>query len=59
MLISYCNLSLHVPDIYLECTWESFLGNGNDGELDFLLMPFSHPAFILYSSGTVSFGSHT
>ncbi|EXM13442.1 acetoacetate-CoA ligase [Fusarium oxysporum f. sp. vasinfectum 25433] len=38
--------------IYRGCTYEAFLGRGSGQPLEFQLLPFSHPAFILYSSGT-------
>lgn len=34
--------------------WEAFLGLGADNKLIMKPFPFSHPAFILFSSGTVS-----
>ncbi|KAG9505007.1 hypothetical protein J7337_001973 [Fusarium musae] len=39
--------------IYRGCTHETFLSRGSGQTLEFQLLPFSHPAFILYSSGTV------
>jgi acetoacetyl-CoA synthetase len=39
--------------IYRGCTHEAFLSRGSGQPLEFQLLPFSHPAFILYSSGTV------
>ncbi|PTD02514.1 hypothetical protein HYE67_002964 [Fusarium culmorum] len=38
--------------IYRGCNYEAFLGRGSGQPLEFQLLPFSHPAFILYSSGT-------
>lgn len=35
-------------------TWKEFLSQDNGNILNFNMLPFSHPAFILYSSGTVS-----
>ncbi len=33
-------------------TWEAFLGPYEAGEIDFAPLPFDHPLYILYSSGT-------
>jgi acetoacetyl-CoA synthetase len=54
VVVPYCNMASNSSDIYRGCTWESFLGRGRERGLSFSLVPFSHPAFILYSSGTVS-----
>jgi acetoacetyl-CoA synthetase len=32
--------------------WEAFLGDPEPGELDFQQVPFDHPLWVLYSSGT-------
>lgn len=34
-------------------TWEQFVESGTGRELTFAQLPFSHPGFIVYSSGTV------
>jgi acetoacetyl-CoA synthetase len=34
-------------------SWDSFLSRGTGRELQYQHMPFSHPGFIVYSSGTV------
>ncbi|KAL5320104.1 hypothetical protein ACEPPN_013166 [Leptodophora sp. 'Broadleaf-Isolate-01'] len=35
--------------------WEDFIGSGTGRKLSFAQLPFNHPGFIVYSSGTVSF----
>lgn len=35
-------------------SWSGFLGRGTGRRLTFAQLPFSHPGFIVYSSGTVS-----
>jgi acetoacetyl-CoA synthetase len=35
-------------------TWHTFLKRGRGRPLEFTQLPFSHPGFIVYSSGTVS-----
>jgi acetoacetyl-CoA synthetase len=44
--------SASVPDCV---TWEDFLSKATGCKLAFRNCPFAHPAFILFSSGTVSF----
>lgn len=48
------NETLHAPDLSIaECfSWESFLSTGNPDRFEFQSLPFNHPLFILYSSGT-------
>lgn len=53
VIIPYCSLATDVSKIYKGCSWDSFVGRGKGRELAFEYLPFSHPAFILYSSGTV------
>jgi acetoacetyl-CoA synthetase len=38
--------------------WPDFLACGTGRELTFAQLPFNHPGFIVYSSGTVSTGTH-
>ncbi len=35
-----------------ECTWDEFLGPDDGPELTFEALPFDHPLYVLYSSGT-------
>ncbi|KAH6977418.1 acetoacetyl-synthase [Ilyonectria sp. MPI-CAGE-AT-0026] len=51
-LIPYCDLDMSTYNIYRGCSYTDFLNRGTGGNLDFSMLPFSHPAFILYSSGT-------
>lgn len=54
VVIPYCNLRPDLSKIHLGCSLQTFLDRDSDQELRFDFVPFSHPAFILYSSGTVS-----
>lgn len=54
VILPYCSMAFDASNVYHGCTFESFLARGTGRELSFSFMPFSHPAFILYSSGTVS-----
>lgn len=53
LLIPYCDLDMSTHNIYRGCSYTNFLSRGTGRNLDFAMLPFSHPAFILYSSGTV------
>ncbi|KAH7142767.1 acetoacetyl-synthase [Dactylonectria estremocensis] len=52
VVISSCNMEMDVSDVDHECTFEDFLSRDSGHSLEFDMVPFSHPAFILYSSGT-------
>ncbi|KAH7142201.1 acetoacetyl-synthase [Dactylonectria macrodidyma] len=52
VIISSCNLGMDLSDVEHECTFEDFLSRDSGHSLEFDMVPFSHPAFILYSSGT-------
>jgi acetoacetyl-CoA synthetase len=43
---------IQIGQINRGMTWESFIQSGAGRELQFASLPFTHPAFILYSSGT-------
>jgi acetoacetyl-CoA synthetase len=58
VIIPNCGLNVDPSKVFNGCTFDSFLSRHNDLPLDFAMLPFSHPAFILFSSGTVS-GSHS
>lgn len=55
VIIPYCSLDIDMPKICLGRSYDSFLQHSRGRPLDFQLLPFSHPAFILFSSGTVRF----
>ena len=43
------------PDLAFDdraVTWETFAESGGEGELEFEQLPFDHPLYIMYSSGT-------
>jgi len=46
--------SVHVPSFYIPnvYSWQSFVNKGCPEEFVFESLPFNHPLFILYSSGT-------
>ena len=44
------NLSQELDAGWLE--WREFLGEGDGGDIDFAHLPFDHPLYILFSSGT-------
>ncbi|KAM5350790.1 hypothetical protein ACJ41O_007295 [Fusarium nematophilum] len=52
VIIPNCNVDTSAFQIHRQCTYGSFLQRGTGNNLDFAMLPFSHPAFILYSSGT-------
>lgn len=56
VIIDYSGLKPDINTIYRGCTFEDFLSRDAGAALDFALLPFSHPGFILFSSGTVSLG---
>lgn len=55
VVVPYCKLEMEMSKIHSSCSYESFLQRSRGRPLNFKLLPFSHPAFILYSSGTVGF----
>ena len=54
VIIPSCGVEVNVSDIHRGCTLNHFLSRDTGCRLSFDMVPFSHPAFILYSSGTVS-----
>lgn len=54
VVIPSCNLEVNLSDVHKGCTLDDFLSRDRGHRLSFDAVPFSHPAFILYSSGTVS-----
>jgi len=54
VIIPYCNFEVDLKRIHKGCSLQSFLERDSGERLSFKIVPFSHPAFILYSSGTVS-----
>ncbi|KAI8937416.1 hypothetical protein NX059_005141 [Plenodomus lindquistii] len=52
VIVPYCSLDIDMPKISLGRSYESFLQHSRGRPLEFQLLPFSHPAFILFSSGT-------
>ncbi|KAJ4307672.1 hypothetical protein N0V84_012567 [Fusarium piperis] len=52
VVIPYCGLESDLSRVYRGTSFEDFIGLEKGEELAFESLPFSHPAFILYSSGT-------
>ncbi|KAF4468065.1 acetoacetate- ligase [Fusarium albosuccineum] len=52
VIIPSCNIGIKPRDVDNGCTFEDFLSRDTGDSLEFTMVPFSHPAFILYSSGT-------
>jgi len=42
----------HLSPIRNAVSWQAFLGNGPPAPIEFAQLPFDHPLYILYSSGT-------
>lgn len=59
VVIDYTDATLDISKVYRGCTMRSFLERDAGQKLAFSPVPFSHPAFILYSSGTVRLPSNT
>lgn len=53
--VPYFDTSVGTPSISHGVSWEDFTRRGTGLDLSFLQAPFSHPAFILFSSGTVRY----
>lgn len=53
IIIPYCKLAVDCSKIAKGITWEDFLARCSGRKLSFQSLPFSHQAFILFSSGTV------
>lgn len=53
VVVPYCNLELNVDGIDHGRTMADFVAGGKSQGLLFQSLPFNHPAFVLYSSGTV------
>lgn len=53
VVIPYCGLESDLSRVHRGISFEDFLRREMGQELAFESLPFSHPAFILYSSGTV------
>lgn len=56
VIIPYCPVPFPIQNISMGISWDAFVGLGIRQMLTFNFLPFTHPAFILYSSGTVSSG---
>ncbi|KAF2806024.1 acetoacetyl-synthase [Mytilinidion resinicola] len=52
VIVPYCDLGIDTGSVYRGETMKDFIDGGVGRELDFDYLPFSHPAFILFSSGT-------
>ncbi|RSM06965.1 hypothetical protein CDV31_008807 [Fusarium ambrosium] len=54
VIVPYCGTDVNLSSISGGCTLSDFLARDQGDELGFEMVPFSQPAFILYSSGTAS-----
>jgi acetoacetyl-CoA synthetase len=54
VVVPYCGTDIDLSSIPSGCTLADFLARDQGDELGFEMVPFSQPAFILYSSGTAS-----
>ncbi len=52
VFIPFLHRDARVPDMPNVAMWADFLGTGAGGQLSFEEVPFDHPLFIMYSSGT-------
>ncbi|TVY88315.1 Acetoacetyl-CoA synthetase, partial [Lachnellula willkommii] len=52
VVVPYCGLDVSTDSIYCGETLDGFLARGTGRQLAFSYLPFQHPAFILFSSGT-------
>ena len=53
VIVPYCKLQMDIGEIYFGTSFNDFLAAGESQQMQYEMVPFSHPAFILYSSGTV------
>lgn len=53
VILPNCGVPMDMSGVTRGISWKEFTQRGNKRELSFLQLPFSHPAFILFSSGTV------
>lgn len=54
VVVPFCKLDIDTSKIRRGCSWDSFINRTSGQKLTFDLQPFSHPAFAMFSSGTVS-----
>lgn len=54
VVLPYCKLDIDLSKVHRGTSFQSFLQRGTGEELSFNMLPFSHPGFIVFSSGTVS-----
>ncbi|KAJ4248453.1 hypothetical protein NW762_012790 [Fusarium torreyae] len=52
IVIPYCGLRLDISRVYHGRTFQDFLKQDSGAAMSYTMVPFSHPGFILYSSGT-------
>jgi acetoacetyl-CoA synthetase len=52
VVIPYLDPSAHIGDIRVSIRYAEFLAKGEGTPLEFERVPFNHPLFIMYSSGT-------
>ncbi|KAI4598064.1 hypothetical protein KJ359_003873 [Pestalotiopsis sp. 9143b] len=52
VVLPYCKLDIDLSKVHRGTSFQSFLQRGTGEELSFNMLPFSHPGFIVFSSGT-------
>ena len=52
VVVGYLDPSPDLGRLESATRWDDFLAEGSDGELAFAQVPFDHPLWVLYSSGT-------
>ena len=53
VILPYCDVAVEISKITRGITWDTFVERKSEEQLGFNHVPFSHPGFILFSSGTV------
>jgi acetoacetyl-CoA synthetase len=56
VVLHYCSTPVDLDTISKGISWKDFIAMASGRPLTFKMLPFTHPAFLLYSSGTVSPG---
>jgi acetoacetyl-CoA synthetase len=52
VVVSYCKIQPEIKKISNSILWDDFTSGFNAAEIEFARLPFNHPLYIMYSSGT-------
>ncbi len=52
IIVNYANLNNNISTLKNACSFEDFIKNSTAKTIDFEQVPFNHPLFIMFSSGT-------